>query len=335
MISTSFGDMARHLTLSRQSASLKQDITTLSKEVTTGLARDKIRHVKGDVAMLAGLEQKVQAASLRKDLAQHTGVLLSTQQRVLENATAYAEKISLDVLTLGQQVQEPQISGLIKDMRSGLEETIRGFNTTFAGRGLFSGMAGDGPALASADDILSGLVADMPPGTDAATLSDFVDSWFSPGGGFDALGYIGDDAIPQPVDLGNGIEIRMDVTAEDRAIRTVLAGYAKAALLEEVPMGADTNARRNVLQQAALTLSEGKLGLIDLSARVGVKEERASTAMSRAGAEYSAFSIARAELVSVDEHRAALQLEQAMTQLDLVFSLTARLSRLTLADYLR
>jgi len=82
-------------------------------------------------------------------------------------------------------------------------------------------------------------------------------------------------------------------------------------------------------------LASSHSGLIALSARIGMQEERAFLGQSRAEAENTAMSIARAKLLDADPYQTAVKLEQAMTQLDMIYNLTARLSRLSLATYLR
>jgi flagellar hook-associated protein 3 FlgL len=47
------------------------------------------------------------------------------------------------------------------------------------------------------------------------------------------------------------------------------------------------------------------------------------------------LEIARADLVAIDPFEAATRMEAAQTQLETLYSVTARLSRLSLVDFLR
>ncbi len=337
MISSTIGDMSRQLMLSRQSARMQESVATLSKEMTTGVVRDKVKHLNGDLAILASLDQKIEAAGVHKSVGDSLLTLLSGQQRALENIHSDVERISTDVLSLNNVADAAQIERSTTSFRNGFESTVGKVNTTIAGRSIFAGVASDRPALASADVILSELKSDLQqiPSLDSAGFSQFIDDWFAEDGRFDEVGYLGGVKLPAAVDLGDGIRVNANTTAEDQAFRTTLAGLAKGALLGEDSYFTDLDEKRSALDAAAYTLLNGASGLIDLSARIGIVEERTSSAITRAGAEETALSIARAELLSADPHETAIQLENAMTQLDLIFAMTARLSRLTLADYLR
>ncbi len=335
MIASSYGDMSRHLSLGRHSARLKADMTGLSKELTTGVMDDKARHLKGNLTFLASLEKSIELAETRKSIAQNAGNLLAAQQNALAGISARSEGVYLELVQLPPGEHYAQIDRQINSLESAFVDTVHFLNTSFAGRSLFAGTAGDSPALAPARDILDALSRDLPAGLDAAGMSDAIDAWFAAGGGFDSVGYLGGNTIPAAYNVGDGLDISLEITAQAPAIRQTLAGLAKGAMLASGVIGASPAEKLDVLRAAASTLAVSNTGLIDLSARVGVQEERAARGVSAAEAEQTAMSIARSELVSADPYETATRLEQAMAQLELIYSLTARLSRLTLADYLR
>lgn len=226
-------------------------------------------------------------------------------------------------------------AGSINALEALFNDAVNLLNTDFAGRSLFAGTAGGGPALASADAILAALAADLPVGLDPASLSAEVEAWFAEGGAFDSLGYLGGGAIPAALDVGRGINIRFELTAQAEPLRQVLSGLAKGALLARGVFEGSPAEQTTVLRSAATTLATSLAGIVDISARIGVEEQKAASAASHSEAELTSMGIARAELLSVDPYDAATKLEHAMSQLDLIYNLTARLSRLTLADYLR
>jgi len=63
-------------------------------------------------------------------------------------------------------------------------------------------------------------------------------------------------------------------------------------------------------------------------------QARIDTATTRNTSEATALGIARAGLVQLDPYETATRLQHAETQLQLIYTLTARMSRLSLADYL-
>jgi len=335
MIPTTYGDMSRHLMLGRHAARLKASMTDLSREMTTGLVSDKARHLRGDVILLASLEKNLELTTTRKHVAQNAGQMLAVQQITLGAISARSEDMYVSLLQTEIISNDAQRGGTINALEALFNDTVNLLNTDFAGRSLFAGAAGGGPALASADAILTALAADLPAGLDPVSLSAHVDSWFAEGGGFDSVGYLGGLAIPAALDVGGGIGVRFEFTAQAAPLRQTLSALAKGALLARGVFDGSPAEQTATLRAVSSTLAISIAGLVDMSARVGVEEEKAARAASQAEAEHTAMAIARAELLSVDPYDSATKLEHAMSQLDLIYNITARLSRLTLADYLR
>ena len=335
MISTSFGDMSRQLMLGRQNGRLKDLMATLSQEMTTGQAADKARHLRGSMAALASLEASLAQVKVRGHIAQNASTILSAQQSVIGDFSARVEGILGDLIRTDLVSDDAAKSRVLAEINEAFSQGIRQLNTSVAGRSLFAGSAGDRPAIAGSDAILEALMADLPMPTDPHALSDFVDDWFGPGSGFDSMGYLGSSQAPEPSELGHGIVVRNDVTAQDHALRTSLASLAKGALFQMALPDAEHAEKRAMLGIVATDLMAAGSAMTDLAARIGMEEEKAAMAASRAEAEQTTLSIARAEILAVDPYDAASQLEQTMAQLDMIYMLTARLSRLSLAEYLR
>ena len=81
-------------------------------------------------------------------------------------------------------------------------------------------------------------------------------------------------------------------------------------------------------------LVSGDAQMIDLKASVGIAEAQIDRAEMEVRFERQALELARTELVSVDPFETAVKLEAAETQLQTLYSITARLSGLSLANYL-
>ena len=78
--------------------------------------------------------------------------------------------------------------------------------------------------------------------------------------------------------------------------------------------------------------SEAKIA--DIRAQLGLTEEQISDAKAANGAETYALQMAKSEIMSADIYESASMLTQTQTQLEMMYTLTARLSRLKLSDYL-
>ena len=87
--------------------------------------------------------------------------------------------------------------------------------------------------------------------------------------------------------------------------------------------------------QAGQQLLSTEEGRITLSARIGTAEAQIETARTRNAAEETALGILRSGIGSVDPYEAATRLETVRAQLESLYLVTARVSRLSLTEYLR
>ena len=82
-------------------------------------------------------------------------------------------------------------------------------------------------------------------------------------------------------------------------------------------------------------LGKATIGLIDMSAVAGSSQERIAQETSRLNAENTSMGIYRNKMVSADQFETASNLQQVQLQLETHYTVTARLSRLSLVGYLR
>jgi flagellar hook-associated protein 3 FlgL len=229
-----------------------------------------------------------------------------------------------------------QVSGVL--LRSAEAEysfgaALSALNSRHAGRYVFSGVAADQPAMAQADVILDALVAAVSLETTAAGVASVVDAWFAPGGGFDSVAYGGGTAAA-PVMVAPGKSVSLNTTAEDPSIRDVLKGMGLAALVERPPLQGAPDQQLEIALLAGEVLIAGSDNMIEASARLGLAEEQIEDARTEMAAETTATSIALNDRVKADPFDFATDLQQIETQLELLYTLTARTSRLKLTDFL-
>ena len=335
MIETRFGDIAKQSALRRVGAGLKQDVARLSQELASGRVADKPRHLGGDLARLAGLSLAQEKTLVHKRTAEGASLILDAQQTVTDDLNQLSQRRFQEIIMLEQSGSASSLPVVIETMTQGFSEIVGKLNISIAGRSILSGAASDGPALAKADQLLDSIIASLPSGASASDLVAHVEDWFSAGGSFDTLGYLGAPPVPARLDLGQGVTTSLDVTAQDPAFRTTLAAFAMGALLSRGIFTGDQGSQKAVLASAGQRLAASSAALTDLSARLGVEEAKLARATTRAVSEHTAISIALSSLREADPYATATRLEQTMVQLDLVYTLTARLSRLSLVEYLR
>jgi flagellar hook-associated protein 3 FlgL len=134
--------------------------------------------------------------------------------------------------------------------------------------------------------------------------------------------------------VAQGEAVPLDATALDPGIRDTLKGLAMAAILDRGVLAGQAAERAKLAKTAGAALVTAADARSALAARIGTAEERIATAATRNAAEASALRIARIDMTSSDPYEAATALQEAEAKLDTLFAVTARLSRLSLANYL-
>jgi flagellar hook-associated protein 3 FlgL len=185
----------------------------------------------------------------------------------------------------------------------------------------------DGETLLTA---LDGVIAGALSSADVETA---LDDWFADPLGFAATIYQGGDTLA-PVPVGRDQEVAIDVTARDPALVGAIKGLAMAALLARGILSGSDVARADLAKRAGESLASNQVALAELGARLGATEATIVAANVQNDTEKSALEIARLGLLSVDPYETATRLQEAQTQLETLFSITARMSRLSLTSFL-
>ena len=97
----------------------------------------------------------------------------------------------------------------------------------------------------------------------------------------------------------------------------------------------NTETAIGLAQIAGTSLLQAQSDRTVLAGRLGVVQAVIDQAQTRNSAEESALKLARSDLLSVDSYEATTRMEAAQNQLETLYAVTARLSRLSLVDFLR
>lgn len=333
----SIGDMSQAYQLRRHQATLKSNLSQLTEEVATGLRKDVGAAVRGDFTALSGIEGSLKALA-SYDLAGKEGAqLASAMQTSLGAIQTQVSGLGATLASAAASASTTMISATTADAKGKFFGAVAALNTDTAGRHLFSGNATDTPPVVPADQLLAFLQAEIAGLTTVQDVVASVDAWFDApagGGGYLDLAYRGSDPLA-PIAIGEDDTVELSVTAADPAIRGSLKGLALAALVAEGQFAGDLPARSHLTQIAGERILTADGTLSTLRAEVGTAEKRIEDATARNSAAVTSLELARGALVSVDPYRTATALQEAQTQLETLYLLTARLSQLSLADYLR
>ncbi|MCE6960950.1 flagellar biosynthesis protein FlgL [Cereibacter sphaeroides] len=332
MTAVSLGDLARTFMLRRQNVALKSQAQRLSTETVTGLTADVRKKVKGDLGSINGIDSSLALLAARKSVTSEATLLASGMQNVLSAMNKSASDLALDLTSLspnGMKMTTDQLGTAAEDA---FRSAISALNTRIGDRSIFAGNDPQSAAVADADVILASLETAIAGAASAADVEQAVFAWFNNAGGYAAMSC---QAAPlAPIAVSATENVKLQVTAQHSVIKETLKGLALAAMLNRGALSGSDAGRTSLAESAGARLLQGQTDRIDLAARIGLVEERIEAAATANAAETTSLQIARIELLGVDSYETATQLEATQTQIETLYKLTTRLSRMSLVDYL-
>ncbi|AMY71444.1 flagellin [Frigidibacter mobilis] len=334
---TSIGDLAMGLQTRQHNQQLKGHVTRLSYEVISGVRQDVGKAVSGDFVALAGVERGLRTLAAYKLSTDEAALFTSSLQTALAQVAEASAGLGTSLLSASTPASPVQVDTLAQTARQKFGAMVAALNLRVADRYALSGAATDTPPLAGAETILSALQGAVASAASVSDIADAVTDWFDApagGGGFLDIAYQGAADGLSPFLLGDGDSTQMALTAADPRLRAAMAGVALAALLDTGLRAGEPAARSLIAERAGTWILNAEPGLTAVRAGLGSSEARIDEAATRNSAEVTVLKIARNTLIGADPYDSAADLEAVQTQLETLYMLTARIARLSFADYL-
>ena len=332
---TSVADLSKSLQLRRDTGRIKTDLARLTNELSSGIDSNLVGRFKGNFGPLAGVERGLARSESFLVVIAERQLVVSNQQVAITNLRALGE-VSSSLLIVQETGDPTLVESAGQDALSRFSSAIANLNTQSGGRSIFAGTATDRPAVADPEIIFDEIEAEiaLAGAVTADAVEAVVSDWFAIGGGYDTLGYIGGAAEQSGPRISEGETSSSSPTANEDAIRSYLSGLATGALLGRGVLAAEPEEQGRLARISGLRLFEAEADLLNLQARIGSSEAQIERARSEALAESESLQLARTELIGVDPYETAVELQSAETQLQTLYSITARLSSLSLTSYL-
>ena len=336
MMSPTLGDLSGYLTARRQNVTLRQQILQHSQEMTTGRAQNATRHLKGDLGHLAGLEHDITVATAHSSTIAEASVRVTTKQAALGAMFDALSSVAGALLSANADFNAEMRQAASDRATLALDEIVTGLNVQVAGHSLFAGSATDRIAVLSGSEILSDLRALLVGQSTLSNVDSILDDWFdSPTGGYMTTQYFGNDLDPPPLQLGPEATVEENLGGHDARFRNILKSVVKVALSADPMIAVNAPLGKAMAQSALDDVLSGQDQVTAMRATLGVVEERVEKASAHLSARVTGFETARLALVGVDTFEAASQLEALQFSLESLYTVTARLSRLSLLEHLR
>jgi flagellar hook-associated protein 3 FlgL len=332
------GDMAQTLLLRRQNSELKATLGRLAYEASSGRKSDTAAAVGGDFRVLASIEHSLTLAAAYRTAASEAATLAGSLQAAFGTIHTLAADLAPALNAAGTAGGATQVASVSQDARQKLFSTVSSLNLRIGDRYALSGDATDRKPILGAQEILDALGTAITGQPSATGAIGAIDAWFDApagGGGFLDTIYGGSATPLAPFRIAEGETSEMTITAADPTLRDMLKGLAIAAIVDEGALPGDLAGQALLLKTAGSRLMTSGQDLALLRADLGTTEQTIAEARTHSATEQSALEIARNRIVAADPYDTATELEAARVQLETLYALTARLSRLSLADYLR
>jgi flagellar hook-associated protein 3 FlgL len=329
------GSLALPFHLQRNGVQARVELAHRSHELTTGQVQSAARHLRGDIAALHSIEGRLARLGGYQDALAQTVTAFDIAQDALGKVAQSGGALTQKLVLTAQSTAGPSARALAAQAaRMALEETIAALSVSVAGRTVFAGVQSDRAPLVSADALLAALGAELAGLATEAEVTATLDAFFDDPVRFQAAAYRGGPAATGGV-IDDGQPAPALPTADDPAIRGQLKSMAMVVLIDNGALSLSA-AEENAVQQRAMTgLLESGAALAALQARVGDVQEALDQRLTRLSVARDRLELARQEMVGVDSYKAAMALEQSRVQLESIYTVTARIARLSLTEYLR
>ena len=333
---STIGDMRQHFLTSRANLTLKTDLQTLVQELTTGEKSDLTAHLGASQTKLNGLDRQLEMLGRFAQSNTDTAQLLSTMQLALDGVQGQRESSSSALLNVTTESSMSQVENAGGIALSSFRATAQTLNMRLGDRSVFGGNELNASPMADPDGMLDDLRLAVGGLTNATDIETAIDTWFdASGGGFETSGYLGDQTGIMTRSIGSDQSIDVEVRADDQALRDTMKAMAKGALAADGSLTLSLDTRQALQHQAGVDLLSAASALTNVQARLGFAEEQVEEASVRIAAQQSSYGIARNDMVAADPYETATRLQAVQQQLETQYTLTARLSRLSLTEYLR
>jgi flagellar hook-associated protein 3 FlgL len=335
MTFTTIGDQSQLFLTRRQTAMLRGDLTRLSQELASGRLTSPATRTTGDTAHVLSIQRGLTALAAYRTANAEAAQFTAVAQTALGGIQGIVTALGPALVAAAPLANATNLGISAADARGKFASAVGALNTQSGGRSVLAGTAVDVVPLADADAMLAALRTAIGGQTDASGIASVVDDWFNaPGGGFESLAWRGSGQATS-FRVAPAEDASVGVTAADPGIRAILKGLAMASLVDAPELSGNVAEQAKLSSDAGLVLIGADTGLTAMRAGLGATERRIETLATRQSAEKTALDMAEARFTVADPYETATALQEVSTQLETLYTVTARLSRLSLTEYLR
>lgn len=338
MLGNHIGDQARIFSQNMNAARLDSKLNRLTKEAASGEVADLSSRLQGDTIIINNLENRIALIEQYDRNAKDALVSLKWQQEVIGSANDTASEIANKILTLPQAFDAVAVEELAKEASETFSIIIGQLNRNVMGRYAFSGLDVAERPFVSSEEIINKMIEITDQSNSADEVVQKISNWFDAGedaAGFDDFAYNGTKDKSINFNIAEGEVVDIAVSGIDPEIKKMLKGLAIAALADHIKIDSDDFGTEKLIKSGAREIWNNEVNLIQKIAGIGAAQEEVETGRARNTATLSELTVARNDIRQVDLYETSSAILETESQLRHIYLLVARVSNLSLAEYLR
>lgn len=329
-----FPAQPRFSSMSRTIASLRDQAEDTRYEAVTGRRADVTTARNGMVSELMQVEKSIADLDNYAESIALSEARADTIQQSLNVLTEVGQGLADTVDMLLTNGTDANLQTVSERARGEFSTVVAALNSEFAGRALFAGDDAGGTAISDASSIFAASVPFLQGAVSSAAAYSALQAEFeTPGGTFDTTFYQGGAGNAPLTEIAPGERVDYGVKADEGPMRRILFNTVVLAAAYDPANTIPDNQRRDLIARASSGLRSAVGEVIHVQSRLGTAEGRIASIKARNIATQATLSLRFNDLAGGDAYDAALRLTQIETQLETAYSTTARLSRLSLANF--
>lgn len=312
--------------LSDAISNMRQRISQTSQEAVTGRHADLARHLDGQVGRAMISQKAVDDIAQQRSILSLRETRLDLAQRSLTAVQDVSSGIAIaleSAIGMGDTARRGLVA---RDAEAALGQAFSALNARHGERYLFAGDATASRPFAGPGALIADIRAIAGASASSADFDAAVAAYFDDPAGPWQQGIYGGTAAASDPD---------SVTAIDPAITAIVSGLAVISLAGPDEGIAVFDADASAFHSAASRLSSGETALTRLRSDRGAVQQEISNRQSALDLEETILTRSFNALTARDQYEAASELRELEANLEASYLLTARLSNLSLLNFLR
>jgi flagellar hook-associated protein 3 FlgL len=322
---------------------MQRDLVRLNQEVVTSRLADVGLTLGARTSQSVSLHIDSSALSSLVDSNGAVAARLEQQQSALDSLRSGADGFMQSLITAQSSGED---GSLVEAARSALASFTQAVNVSDGRNYLFGGInsttapladydSGPGAAVTAAFTAKFGFAPDDPAATGitGAQMSDFLDNEFAalfadPAWSAD-WSSASDQVIRSRIDTATSIST--SVSANEPAMRKLAEAYTLVGYLGYE--GLSDDAQKAIIDKANSLVGDGNDGLVEIQGSLGGVQNQVTEATNRLETQQSILATHIESLEGVDATEAKVKLDTLTTQIEMSYSLTAKLLQMSLLNY--